>query len=69
MMMLCPTKKKKEKNKSKRSWTLPQVIEGGGVQVGGLGRPGMYQPNPLRRKATISKPMHTGVADTTMEIK
>ena len=34
-------KKKVESKKPKKSWTVPQVLGGGVVQVGGPERPGM----------------------------
>ena len=33
-------------------------MAGGGVQVGGLERPGMYQQSPLRKNTTISTPTY-----------
>ena len=34
-----------QKKKKKRSWGVPQVMEGGDVQVGGLERLGTYKPS------------------------
>ena len=35
-----------------KSWTIPQATEGGGVQVGGLERPGMHEPSQLGKSKT-----------------
>ena len=36
-----------------KSWTVPLVMKGGGVQVGRPERPGMHQPSDLRKNIKI----------------
>ena len=43
-----------------KNWTVPRVVEGDGVQVGGLERPGMCQPSPPEEKAKVSGYMKRG---------
>ena len=51
------TKQKVEGRNKKSAGPFPKyrVMEGGGIHVGGLERPGMYQPSPLRKGTKISK--------------
>ena len=42
MVILRATKKKVKEEIEEKLWTVPQVMAGSGVQVGGLERPGMY---------------------------
>ena len=46
------TKRQKTKRLSSN-----KVIEGGGVQVGALEMPGIYQPSTLSRETKVSKPI------------
>ena len=55
MMTIRATTRKRRRKESKNSWTVPRLMEGGGVKVGGLERPGVYHPNPLRKNIKINK--------------
>ena len=44
------TKKEVKKEEISEKLDRPASNEGGEVQAGGLERPGMYQPSPLRTK-------------------
>ena len=55
LSVVFPKKKVKVKGEiKKKNWTVPQVLEGGGVQLGGLERPGMCQPSSLEKETKIS---------------
>ena len=41
---------KETENKSKKSWTVPNIMKGGVVEVGGPERPRMHQPSTLNKK-------------------
>ena len=41
------------KEKVKETWTVSQVMERGGVEVGGVERPGMYQPSPPKKNKAV----------------
>ena len=52
------SRNRKKTKLSTKSWIVPHVTDGGGVQVGGLERPGTYQPSPLRKKTTVSESLY-----------
>ena len=51
-------KRKRWRKIPNKSRTVPQVMEGGGVQVGGPERLEMHQPSPLGRKTKLSRSIY-----------
>ena len=59
------SKAEREIEKSKKSWTVPQVMHGGGVEVGPPEMPGVHQPSIFSRKISISTRAPQGQSSTS----